>query len=473
MKKHPSVVSVFCGFGLAILAMVMLALGGVLISISAQNQLRMHFVERVNAVNQIISDLNAMDSSFNIYRRTWQKAELLGYNNACNQLQADLDVCQNLCQDTTTTQNYIRRLRNFNEYQQNLVNETVQDPESLYMLSVYISSGISMHQQQALEMTQSDLSVNSTAFEQAYSTLRNHILLILAALAVLAFALLFLMLRTYWSAFSALRAVDRHFQELSQARWDVPDLPEGKWKEFTALSRMINELKHKIKAYIGQVEAQAQLEKQLHEERLLNEQQHSMLVTAQMSALRAQVNPHFLFNALNLIGVTSLIDTSEAVMQIVEAVGNILRYSLYSNGILTLLDDEVEIVRQYLFLQKRRFGDALTTEVHNELEGEDYTIPSMTIQPVVENCFKHAFGGQKQMHIQVFIAMEDGMIQIRITDNGVGFAPNTKSGGIGLENIRRRLILQYGEGRARMEIQSQRGKFSTVTLWIPVDKEDI
>ena len=472
MKKHPSVVSVFCGFGLAILGMVMLALGGVLMSITAQNELRMHFVERVNAADRIVSDLNEMDSAFNEYRRTWAAAERTAYTEACDRLNQDLDQYSVLCQGVTATQNYVRRIRNFNEYQQALVDGAAQEPEKLYALSAYVSTAIGLHQQQAREMAQTDLSVSSAEFEQAYSALRERILIILAALAVLALALLVLMLKTYWSAVRALTAVDRHFQQLSQARWDVPDLPEGGWREFAMLSRMINDLKNRIKEYIGQMEAKAQLEKQLHEERLLNEQQHSMLVTAQMSALRAQVNPHFLFNALNMIGVTAMVDTSESVMQMVEAVGNILRYSLYSNGIMTLLDDEVEIVHQYLFLQKRRFGDALTTEVRNELEGEDYTIPSMTIQPVVENCFKHGFGNKKQLHIRLFIALDEDTIQISVTDNGVGFDPARKTGGIGLDNIRRRLALQYGDQRARVEIESEPDKFSTVTLYIPIAKEE-
>lgn len=472
MKKHPSVVSVFCGFGLAILGMVMLALGGVLVSITAQNELRMHFVERVNAADQVVADLSDLDSAFNAYRRTWAAAERVAYADCCTRLNLHLDTCSELCAGASSTQNYLRRIRNFNEYQLDLLDSAAQDPASLYALSGYISTAIELHQQQAREMAQTDLSVSSAEFEQAYTALRGRILMILAALALLALALLTLMLKTYWSAVRALTAVDRHFQQLSQARWDVPDLSEDGWREFSTLSHMINTLKHRIKEYIGQIEAKAQLEKQLHEERLLNEQQHSMLVTAQMSALRAQVNPHFLFNALNLIGVTALVDTSESVMQMVEAVGNILRYSLYSNGIMTLLDDEVEIVRQYLFLQKRRFGDALTLEVRNELEGEDYTIPSMTIQPVVENCFKHGFGSKKQLHIQLLITLDGDAIEIRVTDNGVGFDPARKTGGIGLDNIRRRLALQYGDERARVEIDSEPDKYSTVTLYIPLSKEE-
>ena len=473
MKKNPSVVSVFCGFGLAILGMVMLALGGVLTNITAQNELRMHFVERVNAANQVVTDLSDLDDTFNEYRRTWAEEEKLVYQAYCAQLNQDLTDYSALCAEVSSTQNYIRRIRNFNEYQQELVNTVSENPEQLYAISGYISTAIKLHRQQAREMAQTDLSVSSAEFEDAYSALRGRILVILAVLAILALALLTLMLKTYWSTVRILADVDRHFQELSQARWDVPDLAESGWREFAMLSGMINTLKHRIKEYIGQIEAKVQLEKQLHEERLLNEQQHSMLVTAQMSALRAQVNPHFLFNALNLIGVTALVESSESVMQMVESVGNILRYSLYSNGIMTLLDDEVEIVRQYLSLQKRRFGDMLTTEVRNELEGEDYTIPSMTIQPLVENCFKHAFGNKKQLHIRVFIALDEDDIQISVTDNGVGFDPKHKTGGIGLNNIRRRLALQYGEERARMEIESEPDKFSTVTLYIPVDKEKV
>ena len=90
MKKHPSVVSVFCGFGLAILGMVMLALGGVLTNITAQNELRMHFVERVNAANQVVTDLSDLDDTFNEYRRTWAEEEKLVYQAYCAQLNQDL-----------------------------------------------------------------------------------------------------------------------------------------------------------------------------------------------------------------------------------------------------------------------------------------------------------------------------------------------------------------------------------------------
>ena len=173
MKKNPSVVSVFCGFGLAILGMVMLALGGVLTNITAQNELRMHFVERVNAANQVVTDLSDLDDTFNEYRRTWAEEEKLVYQAYCDQLNQDLTDYSALCAEVSSTQNYIRRIRNFNEYQQELVNTVSENPEQLYAISGYISTAIKLHQQQAREMAQTDLSVSSAEFEDAYSALRG------------------------------------------------------------------------------------------------------------------------------------------------------------------------------------------------------------------------------------------------------------------------------------------------------------
>ena len=204
-----------------------------------------------------------------------------------------------------------------------------------------------------------------------------------------------------------------------------------------------------------------------------------MMIAAQLSALRAQVNPHFLFNSLNLIGVTALIGDSKIVMQMVEATGRILRYSLYHQERMTALDEELEIVEQYLFLQKCRFNDAIEAEIHNDLEGEDIQIPTMSIQPIVENCFKHGFGNRKSLHIHISVTWEENKVSISVTDNGVGFEPEKvlkkEWGGIGLSNIQKRLELLYGPEEAKMEIASIPGISSSVTLLIPqeVSSENI
>ena len=151
-------------------------------------------------------------------------------------------------------------------------------------------------------------------------------------------------------------------------------MKETAYRELTLITQTANRMKEKIKQSIEEIQNQAMLEKQLAEEKLVNEQQRSMVVAAQMAALRAQVNPHFLFNSLNTIGVTALVGDSKMVMQMVEATGKILRYSLYHQELMTNLDDELDVVLQYLFLQKCRFGEAVRSEIQNDFEGEEIEI---------------------------------------------------------------------------------------------------
>ena len=127
----------------------------------------------------------------------------------------------------------------------------------------------------------------------------------------------------------ALNHMTEYFNHLASSEWETPDLKETAYRELTLITQTANRMKEKIKQSIEEIQNQAMLEKQLAEEKLVNEQQRSMVVAAQMAALRAQVNPHFLFNSLNTIGVTALVGDSKMVMQMVEATGKILRYSLY------------------------------------------------------------------------------------------------------------------------------------------------
>jgi sensor histidine kinase YesM len=298
--------------------------------------------------------------------------------------------------------------------------------------------------------------------------------MILAAVAFGTFVVVMGAVLTWFSVITkqTLYAITEYFNRLAESDWDTPDLNTPPYREFSLISQTANRMKKEIRNSITEIENRAKLEKQLSEERLINEKQKRMLVSAQMSALRAQVNPHFLFNSLNLIGVTALVGDSKTVMQMVEATGKILRYSLYHQESMTTLDEELEIVLQYLFLQKSRFGDKVKTEIYNELEGEKILIPTMSIQAIVENCFKHGFGNKKSLYIHISVICDDENISICVMDDGVGFVPEQKldenKGGIGLSNIKKRMELLYGKENAGIDIESEPGKYTSVTLRIPV-----
>lgn len=470
MKKSFSIITIFSSLCLSILLVVVSVFGATLYSVSVQNKLHIQFVQRIHAADKVILDLQKTTSLLETYRHGWDEESFAEYASSCDTLDSDIETFSQYCSDSSEAVNDLRRLRNFNNFQMVQLYNARGHMEQLFTLSSYTVQAFRLHVYEAQEMVQDDLILSSVEYEKATNQIRSRVFWLVGTLAVVAVVILIILLRTYLLAVSSIQKIDQHFRELSQGNWNIEDLHVNCWKEFSVLSTMINQLKHKIQAYIQELETKVQLETQLNQERLINEQQKSMLISARMSALRAQVNPHFLFNALNMIGMTAMVDTGESVMHMVEAVGSILRYSLYSNNLMTLLDDEVEIVQKYLYLQKCRFGEALTVEVQNELEGEDYKIPSMTIQPIVENCFKHGFGKKAKLHLKLFIALDGECIQISVTDNGIGFPPDSdyrKGNGIGLNNIRQRLELQFGTERQWLEIKSETGKYSTVTMHIP------
>lgn len=472
MKKQPGIMSFFSSLGAAVLLMAVAVICTMVYGLSVQSRLQERFITRTAAVDAILADLYEMESVFDMFSRDWTEDGFGAYKETCEKLTGDLKEYQEYCQDAPVTLNYVRRLNNFNVYQQEQIRKAIDGEASFYETVLYVDGGLNMHQQQALEMAKTDMLYARNQYGAEFKHVSRWMFLISGAFAIAA-----LVMGGFLARFSVVtkRALDdmmEYFNRLAARDWEAPDLKESQYREFTLISQTANRMKQEIKNYIKEIEKQVKLEKQLNEERLINERQHTMMISAQMSALRAQVNPHFLFNSLNLIGVTALVGSSEQVMQLVEATGNILRYSLYQKELTTPLDEELDIVRQYLYLQKCRFSDAVKSEIHNELEGEEIQIPTMSIQPVVENCFKHGFGNKEKLHIHISVTKEDdNLVAVCVTDDGVGFdSTGLHSGGdsgIGLGNIRKRLELMYGTERKWMEIESEPGVYSSVTILIP------
>lgn len=471
LRRQPGIMAFFSSLGAAILVMAMVVIGTMVYGVTVQSRQQVQFLNRTAACSEILADLYDMEQEFIEFGRNWSEAGYEAYLKSCGQLAEDLQTFQAYCQDVQPTLNDIRRIESFNLYQQQQIREAMEGERIHYDVYIYVVNGLNRHQQQAMEMAQSDMVSASNAYENVSHRLSRRMFFMAAVFAVMAVMMGVVLTRFSIVTKRAMDSMTGYFERLAAREWDTPDLEDSQYREFTLISRTANRMKQEIRNYVREIKNQARLEKQLGEERLINEKQQAMLISAQMSALRAQVNPHFLFNSLNLIGVTALVGDSKTVMQMVEATGRILRYSLYHRELMTGLDEELEIVSQYLFLQKCRFGDAVKVEIHNELEEEQIRIPTMTIQPIVENCFKHGFGNKENLHIHISVTWEGEQVSVCVMDDGIGFDPEMSldkdEGGIGLNNIRKRLELMYGDGNAAMEIESEPGVYSSVTLLIP------
>ncbi|HEX3683785.1 MAG TPA: histidine kinase [Bryobacteraceae bacterium] len=195
-----------------------------------------------------------------------------------------------------------------------------------------------------------------------------------------------------------------------------------------------------------------------------------LAVEAELRALQAQVNPHFLFNALNTLYGTIGRESLEA-RRLVLNLAELFRYCLQQNRTLITLGEELEIVRAYLEIESLRLGDRLAFEISASRKARQARIPVLSVQPLVENAIKHGISRLSANGlVQVRAEEADGMLHVEVCDNGPGFNSNgmTSGLGLGLENVRQRLRLCFGPASV-LKIRSTRDG-CTATLCIALAK---
>lgn len=196
----------------------------------------------------------------------------------------------------------------------------------------------------------------------------------------------------------------------------------------------------------------------------------SRLVGAQLSALKMQLQPHFLFNTLNAITVLVRQQRSKDAERMLGHIGDLLR------GVLEDVDTqevslrrELEYLQLYLSIERVRFADRLRVEIAADPASQAASVPHLILQPIVENAIRHGIGKSSSAgRILISTATVNGTVRIRVADDGPGFSPSHSRDheGIGLANTRARLRQLYGE-EAQLEIENCSGGGAAVTLRFP------
>ena len=192
----------------------------------------------------------------------------------------------------------------------------------------------------------------------------------------------------------------------------------------------------------------------------------SDLRQARLQALEAQLRPHFLFNALNTVSSLIRAREDQAAIRAVAALGDVLRGALRQTEPEVALRDELGLAERYLDLERARFGDALRFSVEAEPDTATAQVPSLLLQPLVENALKHGREPDGSAHVRIRAQRAGADLRIEVQDSGSGPASGAHDG-IGLSNTRARLQHLYGD-RGRLELLSAHGGGALAVVQLPL-----
>jgi two-component system, LytTR family, sensor histidine kinase AlgZ len=192
---------------------------------------------------------------------------------------------------------------------------------------------------------------------------------------------------------------------------------------------------------------------------------------AELKALKAQINPHFLFNSLNSISALTSVDPARARDMCV-LLGDFLRLTLgLGEKAVVHFSEELELLQKYLAIEKIRFGDRLNMQENIQEESRTCMLPPLLLQPLVENAVKHGIASLPEGgNVRLVAERQNGRLAILVENSWDPDAPPGRSGGLGLKNVQQRLEARYGK-EASLRVNTE-GELFQVSLSLPVETQE-
>jgi two-component system sensor histidine kinase YesM len=273
-------------------------------------------------------------------------------------------------------------------------------------------------------------------------------------------------------------------KEISKGKFDIVEIDEShSSEEMKILTSAFNKMVKSIKQYIAQLEEKVEIERRLKAEELKNERTNLALKQAELLALQSQVNPHFMFNTLNVIAKIAYSEDAYQTASMIGSMSTMLRYSLGSLKKVVSLEQEFANLEKYIFIQQTRFGERLQFIKKVECDISEVMVPCLTVQPLVENAIMHGIEGKESGgYVMLHCYCDSSNVYIIVKDNGVGMSEEmlklvlSKSKrinhkghttGLGINNVKERLELYYG-GDGTFEVCSKENEGTEVKITLPL-----
>lgn len=323
----------------------------------------------------------------------------------------------------------------------------------------------------ALRLSRATLEQGSEAYQQILAgyqlfPLLNALLVLVAVMAV-------------WGVFRLLGRSLVHpiMQMAAQSRriaendFSQPELGADTNDEVGELIRAFNRMKQATRDHIQTLEEKNRIESILHREEMEKLELAQHLDRTRLEMLKSQVNPHFLFNTLNMISCMARLEDAGNTDRMILSLSGLFRYNLRTREQVVPLEQELEALDDYIHIQQTRFDGRIVYRKQIQVDPARVRIPSFTLQPLVENAFVHGLSRREEggrIHLRIW--QEGAMLYISIADNGSGMTPDRleelrsrlrdsehTGQGIGLGNINRRISMLYPEGGLRIYSRQNRG----------------
>lgn len=285
---------------------------------------------------------------------------------------------------------------------------------------------------------------------------------------------------------SIVQEMARSSKAITAGDYDRPEILEHRGDEIGDMARAFNEMKHAMRNQVQLLTANNEMEKEIYRKDTEALAMQTLLEREKLQLLRSQVNPHFLFNTINMIKYTAQEEMAEKTDALLSSLCRLFRYSLADNEVLVPLSREIKIVDEYYSLYRARFKEkvSLVWNISPSLVLTETLVPSFFFQPLVENAFKHGLGPKEQPGT-VYLSLEekDEMLSVLVEDDGVGIEeealkvirsqlldPPISGEHIGLYSVAARLKLI--DARCSFEVTSEKGKGTKISIKMPLMLND-
>jgi sensor histidine kinase YesM len=272
---------------------------------------------------------------------------------------------------------------------------------------------------------------------------------------------------------------------VGRGEYDHPLPPYEREDEIRTLHDAFVNMQDSVQKAFVELTRKAELERSLMEERMRVLTYQHRLKDAELLALQTQINPHFLYNTLAAGWQLALTEGNEKIAEFLEKLAAFIRYSLKPSTRFVLVSEEIECVRQYIWLLKLRFGERFRFRLEVQDEALAYETPALVLQPLVENAVVHGLKDLEEGGDVIVSARLDGdTLRLSVSDSGRGMKKEdietalaaadpedtTPQHGIGLHNVIRRVSLATG-GTGKVEIESEPGHGARITIILQTGRQ--